>query len=134
MDDFGVKYERQDDVTHLIEAQKKIQDIWGLVWQAIPWTNIRVGLLKRSVLVSMPNYVTKALHKFQHPNPRRSQYAPHQCTRPKYGATNQLVTPLDNSPLIPEERKRRIQQIVGTFLYYAGVVYCAIIPDPNTIA
>ena len=27
-------------------------------------------------MVSIPNYVTKALHKFQHPTPKRAQYAP----------------------------------------------------------
>ena len=44
------------------------------------------------VLVSMPNYVAKALHKFQHPTPKRAQYAAHQWTRPNYGATKQLKT------------------------------------------
>ena len=66
------------------------------------------------MLVSMPNYVTKELHKFQHPTPKRAQYAPHQWTRPNYEATKQLAIPLDTSPPIPEEQKRRIQQIIGT--------------------
>ena len=30
----------------------------------------------------------------------------------------QLATTLDTSPPIPEERKRRIQKRIGTFLYY----------------
>ena len=85
-------------------------------------------------MVSMSNYVTKALHKFQHPTPKRAQYAPHQWTRPNYGATKQLATPLDTSPPIPEERKRSIQQIIGTFLYYSCAVYCTILPSLNTLA
>ena len=82
----------------------------------------------------MPNYVTKALHKFQHPTPKRAQYAPHQWTRPNYGATKQLATPLDTSPPIPEEQKRRIQQIIVTFLYYAHDVDWTMLPDLNTLA
>ena len=82
----------------------------------------------------MPNYVTKALHKFQHPNPKRAQYSPHQWTRPNYGAKKQLTTPLDTSPPIPEERKRRIQQIIGNLLYYARAVDCTMLPALNTLA
>ena len=82
----------------------------------------------------MTNYVTKALHKFQHPTPKRAQYAPHRWTHPKYGATKQLATPLDTSPPIPEEENRRIQQIIGTFLYYAHAVDCTMLPALNTLA
>ena len=35
-----------------------------------------------------------------------------------------LQPPLDTSPPILEELKRRIQQIIGTFLYYARDVDC----------
>ena len=77
---------------------------------------------KMEVLVSMPNYVTKALHKFQHPTPKRAQYGPHQWMRSNYGAEKQLATPLDTSLTIPEERKRRIHNIIVTILYYDGTV------------
>ena len=82
----------------------------------------------------MPNYVTKSLHKFQHPTPKRSQYAPHQWTRPNYWATKQLATPWDNSPPIPEERKHSIQQLIGTFLYYARAVEYTMLPALNTLS
>ena len=84
-------------------------------------------------MVSMTNYVTKALHKFQHPTPWRAQYSPHQWTRPNYGATKQLATPLDTSPPILEELQRRIQQIVGKFLCYARAVDFTMLPDRNIL-
>ena len=117
MDDYGINYERQEDITHLFDTLKtiyKISEDWdGNLYCGI---NLEWDYYKREVLVSMSNYVIKALYKFQHPTPKRAQYAPHQWTRPNYGATKQLATPLDNSPPIPEERKRRIQKIIGTFL------------------
>ena len=64
----------------------------------------------------MPNYVTKEIHKFHHTTPERTQYASHQWTRPNYGATKKLATPLDTSPPILEEGKRRTQKIIRTFL------------------
>ena len=85
------------------------------------------------VLVSIPNNVTKALHKFQHPTPKRAQYAPHQWTRPNYGATKQLATPLDTSLQKTEERKRRIQKNIGTFLYYSRAVEFTMLPSLNTL-
>ena len=85
-------------------------------------------------MVSIPNYVTKALHKFQNPTPKRAQYAPHQWTRPNYGSTKQLATSLDTSPPIPEERNCRIQQIIGTFLYYARAVYFTVLPALNKLS
>ena len=88
VDDFGIKYERQEDITHLLDALKtiyKISEDWdGKLYCGL---NLEWDYYKREVLVSMPNYVTKALHKFQHPTPKRAQYAPHQWTRPNYGVT-----------------------------------------------
>ena len=87
----------------------------------------------REVLVSMPNYVTKALQKSQHPTPDYSQYAPHQWTHPNYIATKKIANPLDTAPPILEEQKRRIQQIIETFLSYAQNLYCTMIPALNTL-
>jgi hypothetical protein len=35
--------------------------------------------------LSMPGYIRDALHKFQHPMPKRPRYAPHNWTFPAYG-------------------------------------------------
>ena len=83
-------------------------------------------------MVSIPSYVTKELHKFQHPTPRCAQYSPYQWTHPNYGATKKLSTPLDTSLPIPEEKNHRIQQILGTFLCYARDVDCNMLPSLNT--
>ena len=46
----------------------------------------------------------------------------------------QLTTPLDTSPPIQEERKRKIQQNIGAFLYYALTVDCTMLQASNTLA
>ena len=85
-------------------------------------------------MVSMPNYFTKALHKFQHLAPRRAQYAPHQWTGPHYDAPKKLLNPMDTLTPITKGKKRRIQKIVGTFLYYDWSVEWSMLTDLNTIA
>ena len=82
----------------------------------------------------MPNYLTKALHKFQHPTPGHAQYAPHQWTRQNHCKAKQIAYHLDNLTTIPEEQKRKIQKIVVTLLYCFRAVDCTMLPALNTIA
>ena len=102
VDDFGVKYESQYYITHILDSLKSIykisEDCDVKVYCGL---NLEWEYHKREDLVSIPNYVTKSLHKFQHHTPRQSQYAPHQWTRPNYCATKKLVTALYTSPPIP---------------------------------
>ncbi len=53
--------------------------------------------------------------------PQHCPYAPNPIN---YGKDNQSPSPIDNSPLLDNAGKKLIQQIVGSFLYYA----CAVDP------
>ena len=64
----------------------------------------------------MKNYVKNKLYTLLHFTSKWAQYAPHQWTRPNYGATNQLKTLLETPPKIPEEHKRKIKKRVVTLL------------------
>ena len=70
----------------------------------------------------MPGYVTKALKRFQHPPPTKPQNQPHPHIPPKYGAKVQYAEPDDTSPPLNKEAKRFIQEVTGTFLYYARAI------------
>ena len=67
----------------------------------------------------MPGYVTAALQLFHHQLKNTRQSSPHHHVPPKYGVRVQIAEPEDNTPLLPEERLKFIQQVVGVFLYYA---------------
>jgi hypothetical protein len=62
--------------------------------------------------LSTPGYIKDALHKFQHPLPKRPHCAPHNWTVPAYGQRIQYAP---------------LQAIVGTLLYNARSV------DPTLI-
>ena len=70
VDDFGIKYELQEDITHLLDALKTIFEI-SENWYGDLYCGIYLECYyyKREVLVSITNYVTKTLQKFQHPTP-----------------------------------------------------------------
>jgi hypothetical protein len=70
----------------------------------------------------MPGYIKDALHKFQHPLPKRPQYAPHNWTVPAYGQRIQYAPLPDAAPPSTAAEITRSQAIVGTLLYNARAV------------
>jgi hypothetical protein len=70
----------------------------------------------------MPGYVKDALHKFQHPLPKRPQYAPHNWKVPAYGQRVQYAPPPYMPPPSTKAYITRAQAIVGTLLYNARAV------------
>jgi hypothetical protein len=70
----------------------------------------------------MPNYVTKLLDRFNHPPPRKPQRSPYAAPPKRFGITAQIPVPHSTKPVLPPDRIHRIQQIIGTILYYARAV------------
>ena len=82
----------------------------------------------------MPGYVDNLLHKLQHPKPTKPEYNPHTWKPPKYGETAQYVETPPQLPILPPARIRRIQQVIGSLLYYARAVDHTILVTVNDIA
>jgi hypothetical protein len=70
----------------------------------------------------MPNYVMKQLTLYTHPTPDRSHHCPFSSNPITYGKDTQAPMPTDDSPLLDGAGKKCIQQVVGSFLYYARAV------------
>eukprot|EP00957_Ditylum_brightwellii_P193148 14707147-Ditylum_brightwellii.AAC.2 len=82
----------------------------------------------------MPGYIKAALHKFHHHPPSKRVHSPHPYTHPVYHKGPQLAPALDCSPALPPEGKRRIQQVIGTLMYYARAVDPTMLTSINAIA
>ncbi len=70
----------------------------------------------------MVKYVMKQLTKYGHVAPLKPQHCPYLSTPIKYGMDNQSPLPIDDSPRLDKTGKKRVQQIVGSFLNYARAV------------
>eukprot|EP00957_Ditylum_brightwellii_P108784 8298631-Ditylum_brightwellii.AAC.1 len=81
----------------------------------------------------MPGYIDAALHKFQH-NSLTTQHSPHPYTHPVYHKGPQLSPAPDCTPELPPEGKCRIQQVIGTLMYYARAVDPTMLMLINAIA
>jgi hypothetical protein len=123
VEDFGIKYVGKEHVDHLVTALKQhytIAEDWdGKLYCGI---TLNWNYNKRWVDISMPGYIKKALARFKHTAPKKQQHSPFRCAPKKYGAAAQEPLPHDDSPKTDKKGIKRIQQLVGTILYYARSV------------
>ncbi len=82
----------------------------------------------------MPGYVSKALLRFNHKKPEKTQNSPHPHTIPAYGTKIQYANQTDDYPKLDKEGTKYIQQVAGTLLYYGRAVDTTILPALSSIA
>jgi hypothetical protein len=123
VDDFGIKYTDRRDAEHLLDALRAGYKI------SVDWDGERYcGLVMkwdyklRQCDISMPGYIERALARFEHPKPKKPQDNPFRYIAPEYGAKVQYAPEEDQSEPLDEKGKKRIQEILGTLLYYARAV------------
>ena len=56
------------------------------------------------------------------------EYSPHTCTPIKYGQRVKYADPLDAAEYLSEQETKFVQQVFGTFLYYAISIDNTILP------
>ena len=83
----------------------------------------------RTVTLSMPSYVRKSLHRLQHILRSGKEYSPHTCATTQYGQKFQYSDPLDTAEYLSEKETNLVQQVCGTFLYYAITIDNTILPS-----
>ena len=136
VDDFGVKYTQRAQVEKLLAILRNKYEI------KVDWTGTRYcGLtldwdyVNRTLDVSMPGYVERALQRFAHTqDPSQPSNSPHQYQAPTFGQKIQFATSPDVSPTLDAKSKTRIQEIIGVFLYYARAVDSTMLPALGSIA
>ena len=89
---------------------------------------------QRSVTISIPNYVSKALHKFQHQIPKQAEDSSYPAPRIQYGAKTQYIDEQEQEPILSTKEKTKIQKIVGTFLFYTQAVDATMLKALNELS
>ena len=134
VDDFGIKYTRKADVNHLLNSLQgdyKITKDWTrdkYLSLTLKWYCVN-----RNLSVSMSGYVKADLLKFQHEATTKLQDAPHRWNEPTYGAKTQYANN-DKANLVDANSTLYVQQVCGTFLYYAIAVNQTILASINAIS
>jgi hypothetical protein len=136
VDDFGIKYTSRPEIDRFLSILQQKYEI------KTDWTGTRYcGLTldwdytKRTLDISMPGYVERALQRFTHkPDPAQPSNSPHRYQVPTYGQRIQYAKPADTSAPLNAADKTRIQEVIGVFLYYARAVDNTMLPALGTIA
>jgi hypothetical protein len=125
VNDFGVIYIGNENLKHLFaalctETYEIVEDWAGNLYCGI---NLEWNYIKHWVVIAMPIYAIENLTRYNHLPPLKPQHCPYTPNPIACGTDNQgTITLSNNSPLCNAAGKKRIQQIVGSFLYYAHAV------------
>jgi hypothetical protein len=124
LDNFGTKYIGDEHLKHLfaalwMETYKITEDWKGNLYCGI---SLAWNYDKHYVDIAMPAYAAKQLLRYKHPHPTKLQHCPYNPNPIKYGQDNQATDPINTSPKLDKANKNHIQQIIGSFLYYAHTV------------
>ena len=134
VDDFGIKYVGEENAKHLINAlcnNYTIETDWtGSLYCGI---NLTWNYDKKYVDIAMPNYVLKQLTKYNY-TPKRPQHCPYSPAPMKYGNAAQEVASLETTKELDEPGKKRIQKVVGSFLFYGRAVDLTMLAALSAIA
>jgi hypothetical protein len=135
VDDFAIKYTSEADAHHLLNALKqdyKVSEDWQ--GQRYCGLTLEWDYAQRTCDISMPGYIERALQRFQHPPPARPQHSPHAWQRPDYGKATQYAPTPDTSPPLDAADSKRVQEVLGTLLFYARAVDSTMLAAIGTLA
>jgi hypothetical protein len=124
VDDFGIKYTQAADAQHLLDALRELYVVtedWGCAQKYVGIT-IQHDRQDRCMRLSMPNYISKALDRFE-VSDIKGAHSPITYIPPIRGQSVQMVPiPDDNDTPLTAAETTRVQEIVGVFLFYARAV------------
>lgn len=133
VDDFLVKWKTDASLAHLITALRGKYEI-TIDASAAKYLGLTIDYDKaqRVIRLSMPGYVRKMLHQFQHRN-IKPQSSPSVYTPPVYGAKAQQV-PVDTSPPLSASDITTLQSIIGSALYYGRAVDSLVLTEVQALS
>ncbi len=135
VDDFGVKYVGIEHFNFLLELLKKIHGAQcNMAGDKLAGIAIQWDYPGKCCRLSIPGYIDNLLLKFKHPRPCKPQLSPYTCLPIFYGTKTQFSADDDTSAHLDDARKHRIQEIIGSLLYYACAVDNKLLMALNAIA
>jgi hypothetical protein len=133
IDDFGINTTSMVDMKHLVSS---LQEHYSITVDSTRSLFCGVKLtwdyVNHMVNLHMPDYINKALLKYQHQAPSKPHHAPYKATPIQFGAQMQTVT-MDSTAQLSKECIKRMQDIIGTLLYYRRAVDPTILPAISAI-
>ncbi|KAL7480170.1 hypothetical protein ACHAW6_005874 [Cyclotella cf. meneghiniana] len=134
VDDFGIKYIKQEDLDHLIASLEKHYEV-TVDTEGREFVKIELDwdYENGKVHLSMMPYLQKALRQFDNVVPSKRQDSPYPHVPPKYGSKKQFAE-YDTSEQASANDIKHIQKVAGKFLWYARGVDSTLLTPLSAIA
>jgi hypothetical protein len=135
VDDFGVKYANKADIDHLIASIKSMYTLTK-DWTGNMYCGIKLSwnYKNQTVDILMLGYIKKKLREYEHILPKKPQHCLYSPEPKQFRSKAQRPLPGNDSKLLNDRGKKRVQKIVGSILYYAHVVNMTVLMALSTIA
>ena len=119
-DYFGVNCQGIQHTKHLKEALEKYYKV-AVDWKGRLFCGITLdwNYNMRHVNLSVPGYVQRKRNKYQHANIKNPQHSPYQAQPIEYVTEVQQPVKSDASAPLSDETIKRVQDIVGAFVWYS---------------
>jgi hypothetical protein len=135
VDDFGIKYNQTEDLDHLLNALRELYQIKvNMNGDKYLGFKIEFNDEEHTVSLSMPDYIPKVLQRFAPGQTLKGVRSPAVYEPPKFGKKGPPEVQIDNSEPLNDDEVKRVQEIVGSILFYARAVDCTMLPAVQYIA
>jgi hypothetical protein len=136
VDGFGIKYTAREDAQHLLDTLVHLFYTVSTDWDAKQYCGLTLDFdyIAHTCDVSIPGYIERALQRFEHPPPSRSQHMPHAWVKPQYNAKTQHAPQEDTTAAPDATATKRVQEVLGTLLFYARTVDSTLLVVIGTLA
>ncbi len=135
VNDFGVKYIGREHTDHLLQVLNTNYKC-AIDWEGKRYLGMDIDwdYMQKKVHISMLEYVPEASVQFWHKAPQTPQHQPYPHVKPTYGAPCQYAEAHDTLDPLSKEEKTHVQEVIGTFLYYARCMDALMLLALGTLA
>jgi hypothetical protein len=134
VDDFSIKTKNAASRDHFLNTLRQMYkitvDATGSQYLGMTIVHDKKA---ETMFVSMPGYMDKALPRFHEWTGKKHAHSPGVYKKPEYGARVQYATENATATLNKADIKM-LQEVVGSFLYYAWAVDPTMLTNTNAIA
>jgi hypothetical protein len=123
VDNFGVEYMGIEHFNYLLGVIKKFNGVqYNMVGNRFAGMDIEWNYTAHHCHISMPGYISMLLLKFKHPQTTKPRLSPYKCLPIACSDKSHITPDPDSLELLNASCKCHVQEIVGSFLYYARAV------------
>ena len=135
VDDFGIKYTRKEDADYFLSVLAELYEL-KVNWKGDKYLGFTIEFNDElhTLSLSMPGYVEKLIKRFYPTAAPKGAASPAIYMPPSYGVKGPQPAAVDDSTPLQAHEILRLQEIIGSVLFYARAVDCTMLPAINHIS